>query len=189
MSTSFDRTLGECRGIFASKLMDYGPTWLVFRWVSLVDQIFIKLTRLRTLEETGGDRLVEDTPGDEYRGVINYCLVGLMKWEGRLPAGADVLAGPEGLDAVPAADILAAYDRAAAQAKALLARKNHDYGEAWRSMAPASITDQMLIKTLRLKHMLASDRQLAEANSLPAQLMDILNYCLFGIELTRGHFN
>jgi hypothetical protein len=44
----------------------------------------------------------------------------------------------------------------------------------------------MLIKVLRIKHMLASSRALSEADSLPAQLMDVLNYALFGLRLTGG---
>lgn len=186
IETLFDQTIAHCRAIFADKLSDYGPTWLVFRWLSLIDQIYIKLGRLRTLEENNGEHLVEDTPQQEYYGVINYCLVGLIKETGELPSPEDVLANPDLLASISPECILTHYDNAALRVLALLVRKNHDYGDAWRSMAVSSITDQMLIKTLRIKHMLSSGLALEEANSLPAQLMDILNYCLFSLLLLEG---
>ncbi len=186
MEAAFDNTVAACRSIFKSKLQDYGPTWLVFRWPSLIDQIFIKIGRLRTLEESDGTRMVEDTPQQEYYGIINYCLVGLMKEAGRLPAPEEILADPARLSDIPEGDILRQYDAAADRVKTLLLQKNHDYGDAWRSMAVKSITDQMLIKVLRIKHMLRSDRQVEAADSLPAQLMDILNYSLFSLLLLEA---
>jgi len=187
MQPTFEIILTSCRAIFEKKLLDYGPTWLVFRWVSLADQIFIKLSRLRSLEESPGERKIEDTPRDEYYGIINYCLIGLMKEEGVLPLPEDVLQEPGLLDTVPSGYILARYDAARDRATALLEKKNHDYGEAWRGMATASITDQMLIKIFRIKHMLGSGRTVHADDDLPAQLMDILNYSLFA--LLKGDLN
>ncbi|MDR2670258.1 MAG: DUF1599 domain-containing protein [Oscillospiraceae bacterium] len=183
METLFDETLGVCRAIFTEKLLDYGPTWLVFRWVSLIDQIWIKLRRLRTLEQADTPAQVADTPADEYHGVINYCVIGLMKASGALPGDDAVLADPALLHARDTAALLACYDGAAACARALLLRKNHDYGGAWRGMAVPSITDQMLVKTLRIKHILLTRRAVPEPDGIAAQLSDILNYCLFSLAL------
>ena len=180
----FSPTLAQCRVIFHKKLLDYGPTWLIFRWPSLIDQIFIKLSRLRALEESGGVRRVDDPPADEYYGIINYCLIGLMKDEGQLPGEDHLLQNPDALTELPSGNIMARYDDAAARALSLLDRKNHDYGEAWRGMAVSSITDQMLIKVLRMKHILGSGRAMDKDDDLPAQLMDVLNYCLFALALT-----
>ena len=186
MEKSFEKILTDCRAIFEKKLRDYGPTWLIFRWISLVDQIFIKLSRLRALEESGGERRVADTPRDEYYGVINYCLVGLMKDESMLPPPEEILRNPAVLDNLPLDAILARYDAATARALSLMEQKNHDYGAAWQGMAVTSITDQMLVKVLRMKHILTSNRTLPAADSLPAQLMDILNYCLFALMLSKA---
>jgi hypothetical protein len=183
MDDLFDRTLGVCRAIFEKKLLDYGPTWLVFRWVSLVDQIWIKLRRLRTLEQSDTPARVADTPADEYCGVINYCVIGLMKASGALPADDAALADPTLLHTCDTAALLACYDGAVAQARALMLRKNHDYGDAWRGMAVPSITDQMLIKTLRVKNILLARRAVPEADGIAAQLSDIFNYCLFSLAL------
>ena len=181
---AFAALLAECREVFNRKLLDYGPVWLVFRRVSLADQVFIKLCRLRSLEEAPESRRVEDTPRDEYIGIVNYCIMALMKEEGGLPPPQDVLENPRLLESLPLADILRSYDGAAARAGELLERKNHDYGEAWKDMDVRSITDQMLVKILRIKHMLSSRREMAKADSLPAQFMDILNYSLFSLCIT-----
>jgi hypothetical protein len=183
MEALFDETLGVCRAIFEKKLLDYGPTWLVFRWISLIDQIWIKLRRLRTLEQSDTPARVADTPADEYHGVINYCVIGLMKASGALPGDDAVLEDPDLLRTHNAAALLACYDDAAAQARALMLRKNHDYGDAWRGMAVPSITDQMLIKTLRVKHILLTCRTVPEADGIAAQLSDMVNYCLFSLAL------
>lgn len=187
IETRFDETVSACRAIFEKKLSAYGPTWLLFRWPSLIDQLWIKLKRLRTLEESTGSRLVEDTPADEYRGLINYCLIGLMKAGGTLPSPEDALESPSlVLDGDPM-EYLRAYDAAAAEARALLARKNHDYGDAWRGMAVESVTDQMLIKALRLKHILQKHRDVPEADGIAAQLSDILNYSVFSLILREDN--
>jgi hypothetical protein len=178
----FDNIIKECQAIFEKKLLDYGPTWLVFRWLSLTDQIWIKLKRLRTLEGTA-EPLVEDTPLSEYRGVINYCLIGLMKAEGALPADDAVLDDPSLLPGLDPTAILARYTAAAAAARVLMLRKNHDYGEAWRSMAVSSVTDQMLIKVLRVKQLLTNRRTVPDSDNITAQLSDVLNYCVFSIWL------
>ncbi|MCL2747590.1 MAG: DUF1599 domain-containing protein [Oscillospiraceae bacterium] len=187
MPLPFERILADCRGIFQEKLLDYGPAWLAFRWLSLVDQIYIKLCRIRALEEAPDERMVADAPRDEYLGIINYCLVGLMKDEGTLPTAEAVVREPSVLESLDCGDILGRYDAAASRALGLLAKKDHDYGAAWRGMAVSSITDQMIVKILRVKHILDSPRRLAAADSLPAQFMDILNYCLFSLILIEEH--
>ena len=45
------------------------------------------------------------------------------------------------------------FDEVVARARALMLRKNHDYGESWREMRPASITDQILVKVLRIRRL------------------------------------
>ena len=186
MDADIEKIIAACRTIFSEKLLDYGPVWLVFRWISLTDQIFIKLCRLRSLEEADGQRQVADTPEDEYRGIINYCLIGLMKDGGHLPSPEEVLQNPNLLDDLPPDDILCHYDAQVSRALLLLSQKNNDYDSAWRGMALPSITDQMLMKILRVKHILSSPRELESVDSLPSQLTDILNYSIFSLLIAEG---
>ncbi len=182
IDAAFDAVILRTRAIFARKLADYGPTWLLFRPTSLLDQIWIKLKRLRTLEET--ENLVGDTPEDEYFGIINYCLIGLLRDDPALPDTDTCVDDTERLR-LPQETVLRAYDAATARARALLIQKNHDYGSAWQSMAVSSITDQMLIKIMRTRHLLEEQRRVPDPDSWQAQLCDTLNYCLFSL-LLRG---
>ncbi len=86
------------------------------------------------------------------------------------------------------------YDEVVARARALMVRKNHDYGESWREMRPASITDQILVKVLRIRRLeeLQSKGEAAMvAEGIESEYIDILNYAVFGVlrlaeERTRG---
>jgi hypothetical protein len=49
----YDEVIRSCKEIFLRKAMDYGTAWRVLRTISIVDQIFIKAQRIRTIQETG----------------------------------------------------------------------------------------------------------------------------------------
>lgn len=76
------------------------------------------------------------------------------------------------------------YDEVVARARALMVRKNHDYGESWREMRPASITDQILVKVLRIRRLEElhdKGEQAMVAEGIEAEYVDILNYAVFGV--------
>ena len=76
------------------------------------------------------------------------------------------------------------YDEVVARARALMLRKNHDYGESWREMRPASITDQILVKVLRvrrLEELQAKGEEAMVAEGIESEYIDILNYAVFGV--------
>jgi hypothetical protein len=76
------------------------------------------------------------------------------------------------------------YDEVVARARALMLRKNHDYGESWREMRPSSITDQILVKVLRvrrLEELQAKGEQSMVAEGIESEYLDILNYAVFGV--------
>lgn len=76
------------------------------------------------------------------------------------------------------------YDEVVARARALMLRKNHDYGESWREMRPASITDQILVKVLRirrLEELQNKGEQAMVAEGIESEYVDILNYAVFGV--------
>ncbi len=177
----FEEIIGRAKAVFCSKGLDYGPTFLLLRWPSLLDQIWIKLCRLRTLEELCDKARVTDRPEDEYLGIINYGVMGCMKAGGALPGDAQVMEEPSLLDGISQETLSCLYDEAAQAARALMEAKNHDYGGAWRSMELRAITDLMLIKVQRCRHIAAGTRQMAEADDLTAQLLDIINYCVFSL--------
>lgn len=47
----YDKMIDLCRDIFTKKTQDYGTAWRVLRTISIVDQIYIKAQRIRTIQE------------------------------------------------------------------------------------------------------------------------------------------
>ena len=68
----YDQVISGCRDIFIKKATDYGTAWRVLRTISIVDQIFIKAQRIRTIQEKGAQK-VSDGIAAEFKGIINYC--------------------------------------------------------------------------------------------------------------------
>ncbi|MVN76199.1 DUF1599 domain-containing protein [Hymenobacter sp. HMF4947] len=168
----YDLILSRCRQLFLAKTHDYGTAWRILRLPSVTDQIFIKANRIRTIQETGVQKIA-DGIDEEFVAIINYCLIALMQL--RLPPGAP-------LD-LPVAEVAAAYDYEAQANRELLLAKNHDYGEAWRQMRVSSITDLILMKLHRIKQLedLASGPTVSEG--VEGGYRDMLNYAVFALIL------
>lgn len=171
----FDEVLAICREIFVKKLHDYGAAWRILRPESVTDQIFIKAKRIRTLEITK-DSKVDEGIFPEYVAIVNYGIIGLIQLE---------------LGCVDTVDIsvdraLELYDKLVADTKALMSAKNHDYGEAWRSMRTSSYTDLILMKIHRTKEIEANDGQTIISEGIDANYKDMVNYAVFG--LIKLHF-
>ncbi len=165
----FQKTMDECRDVFAKKLHDYGASWRIMRPSSLTDQLFIKAKRIRTLEITG-QSLVGEGIRPEFLALINYGIVGLIQLEQGFTDRVDMTA-QQALDL---------YDRHAKEAFSLMKRKNHDYGEAWRTMRVSSYTDLILTKIERVKELEDIHGQAIVSEGIDANYMDIINYAVFG---------
>jgi hypothetical protein len=75
-SKQYDTVIESCKDIFLKKSEDYGTSWRVLRTISVVDQIFIKAQRIRTIQQKGTQRIEDDITA-EFRGIINYGVIGL----------------------------------------------------------------------------------------------------------------
>lgn len=179
----FDRIFDYCFRIFRDKNADYGPTWLLYRYQSLNDEIWRKAKRIRTLEEHGDRARVPEGRDVEYVGVINYCIMFLIKLEGLagVPAGADVAEDLSALDGLDENVLYQAYQANVSGIRELLIRKNADYGDAWRSMSLASMTDQIIIRSYRVRKILSNGGNCLVSEGIAAQLRDIINYCVFAL--------
>ena len=169
-SAQYDAVLAECRAEFEKKLTDYGPSWRIFRPQGITDQIFIKANRIRTLEETKLSLVGEGIIG-EFRGIVNYSLIALIQLEKGAAKEPDL----------SVSEVMALYDRYAADTKALMERKNHDYGEAWRDMRTSSFTDMILVKLLRIRQMEDNDGRTLISEGIDANFADIINYAMFAL--------
>ena len=170
--THYDLILARCRELFLAKAHDYGTAWRILRLPSVTDQIFIKANRIRTIQETGQQLIADDVNG-EFVAIINYCLIALMQL--RLPPTAP-------LD-LPLDQVTAAYDHEAQANRELLLAKNHDYGEAWRQMRVASITDLILMKLHRIKQLENLGGAALVSEGVEGGYRDMLNYAVFALIL------
>ena len=175
-SEQYDTQVSLCRDVFAKKTKDYGTSWRILRPKSLTDQLFIKAQRIKTLEETDV-RKVDEGIENEFVGLVNYAVMGLIQM--KLPTDA-------GLE-LTEAEALAHYDREVAEINALMMAKNHDYGEAWRDMRVSSFTDLILMKLLRIKQIEDNKGKTIISEGIDAGYMDIVNYSIFAlIQMSEG---
>src|SRR3954468_16081463 len=79
----YDKAIQRCKEIFIKKTRDYGTSWRVLRTISIVDQIYIKAQRIRTVQEKGEQRVenIGDDIRSEFIGIINYAIIGLIQEE------------------------------------------------------------------------------------------------------------
>lgn len=177
----------ECYGIFSCKLKDYGAAWLLFREVSMTDQLWIKIRRIRTLEQTNGKPAVNEDCDSEFIGIINYAVIMLMKlkFPETYPRSDEVITDTSIIDNIGYDAATADYNKIWDAVKALMHNKNHDYGAAWMEMHPFSITDQIITKIHRIKNITKNDGRLLISENIDAQLMDIINYSIFGLIMVR----
>ena len=166
----YDAVISRCRELFFRKNKDYGTAWRDLRLSSLTDQIYIKASRIRNIEEQGVHK-VEDKVEDEYIGIINYCLLALIQHH---------LAEDNRQD-IPTTELQVLYNRFISQTRELFELKNHDYGEIWRDMRISSYTDLILMKILRIKQIEDNQGQLLASEGVDANYMDIINYCVFAL--------
>lgn len=166
----FRQVLTACRELFAKKLHDYGAAWRILRPSSVTDQLYIKANRIRTLQQTGEAQVDEGIAG-EFVGIVNYALIGLIQ----------LRLGVAEREDISAAEALAHYDTEAAAAHALMQRKNHDYGEAWRAMRVTSLTDLILMKVFRTKQIEELGGRTLVSEGVAANYMDMLNYAVFAL--------
>ncbi|HPF89995.1 MAG: DUF1599 domain-containing protein [Flavobacteriales bacterium] len=171
----YDAVVEECLALFARKAHDYGTAWRVLRVPSLTDQIMIKAQRIRTLQEVGESKVGEGVR-PELIGIINYAAMALVQME------LGVVDAPD-LSAERA--VTEVRDRLA-QARALMERKNHDYGEAWRGMRVSSFVDLILMKLLRIKQIEDNRGATLVSEGIDANFLDIVNYAVFAMIILDG---
>ena len=163
----FDDCIKECREIFNKKLKDYGAAWRIMRPTSLTDQIYIKANRIRTLETK--ENLVGEGIRSELIGIINYCIIALIQLE----------LGYSETDDIDTEKAQTLYDKYVENTKKLLAKKNHDYDEAWRQMRNESYTDLILMKIHRTKQIENNGGKTLISEGIDANYYDMLNYAVF----------
>jgi len=168
----YDKVIHSCKDIFLKKNQDYGTAWRVLRTISIVDQIYIKASRIRTIQQKGYQAIADDISA-EFKGIINYAVIGLIQL--RLSDN-----DPEEIEEAKVSQL---YDACVSSAKKLMQQKNHDYGEAWRDMSQESLVDLILMKLQRIKQILLNEGKTIVSEGIDANYDDIINYAVFALIL------
>ena len=168
----YDEAVNNCREIFIKKVHDYGTSWRVLRMISIVDQIFIKAQRIRTIQEVKQQKVADDIAG-EFKGIVNYAVIALIQ----IDKGSYIV------EDLPVDEAAKLYDDKIELARNLMEDKNHDYGEAWRDMSQESFVDLILVKLLRIKQILTNDGKTLISEGIDANFTDIINYSIFALVL------
>jgi hypothetical protein len=168
----YDQAVESCKTIFLQKTKDYGTSWRVYRTISVADQVYIKAKRIRTIQETGVQKIGDDIIS-EFKGILNYGIIGLIQLDIK----------DDELEELPYETVEKLYNEKVTIAKTLMQDKNHDYGEAWREMSQESFVDLILAKILRIKQILLNKGQTIISEGIDANFYDIINYAAFGLIL------
>ena len=168
----YDTAIQSCEEIFLKKTKDYGTSWRVYRTISVVDQIYIKAKRIRTIQEKGEQKIGDDIVS-EFKGILNYAIIGLIQVDKQQDETEDLTIG----------EVTSLYEEKVGLAKNLMQDKNHDYGEAWRDMSQESFTDLILAKLLRIKQILLNGGETIMSEGIDANYFDIMNYAVFALIL------
>ena len=167
-NAQFEEVIQRCKTVFTNKMKDYGLSWRILRPSSLTDQIFIKASRIRSLEDKKVSKVNEGVE-PEYIGIINYSIMAIVQ----LKFKYDIPITNQEMEDIFTTEIHNAKD--------LMCNKNHDYDEAWRKMRISSLTDIILQKLLRVKQIEDNDGQTKVSEGLEANYYDIINYSVFAL--------
>ncbi len=168
----YDEIISKVRKTFQEKMQDYGPTWRIFRIDSIVDQLFIKGKRIRSIQIKGKNKVNESVDG-EFAAIYNYSIMALIQLE------LDITDEPD----MSIEDAMQLYNKKSNDIRRLMEAKNHDYGEAWRDMKISSMTDFILVKIFRIKQILNNKGKTLISEGIESNIMDIANYAVFALIL------
>lgn len=166
----FDAVTVKCRDIFVKKMQDYGASWRIFRLYGITDQIYIKVCNIRQRQETGVSLVGDDIEGN-LRAIVNYGITAIIQGRKGYKDAID-MSNDEAMEQ---------YDMVLNEAKELMMRKNHDYGEAWREMSKEGIVDMIMAKVIRIKTILAHEGKTIASEGVEGNYFDIINYAIFDL--------
>ena len=166
----FDEVTAKCRTIFIDKMQDYGASWRIFRLHGITDQLYIKACNIRQRQETGVSLVGDDIEGN-LRAIVNYGVTAIIQEREGFADAVDM----------SNAEAMRHYDKVISEAKELMIRKNHDYGEAWREMSKEGIVDMILAKIIRIKTILTHQGKTIASEGVEGNYFDIINYAIFDL--------
>ncbi len=195
------KIISKCRTIFKHKMEDYGTSWFVLRLPSITDQIMIKVSRIRSIQEKK-IQLVMDDIEEDFVGIINYCLMALIRLseihkylikktgaaettEVTDTSGANVSVemfikqNDNLILDLTEVETFKKYDDIVSGIVDLFKKKNHDYDGAWKKMRVNSMVDIILMKLVRIKKLEDNGGMSSISEGISSGYKDIINYAIF----------
>ncbi len=165
----FQQAFQKCADVFEKKLVDYGAAWRVLRKSSVTDQIFIKIKRLRTLEDHSAAK-IQESPEETCIAVVNYGIMGIFQHR---------YGHQDEYKTEDISELISSYYAIFSEAKELMIKKNHDYGDAWRDMRFSGIIDLIFQKILRTKQIENNQEIVLVSEGWESNYFDMIIYALF----------
>lgn len=163
----FDELILVSMKIGIEKMTIYGTSWTSYRPGSLMTRMLNKGKRIVTIQETK-ENIVGEKVSDGFKEIMNYATLLGMMLENKIELH-------QSLDH----ETVTKYrEQIFQKAKDIMIQKNHDYGEAWRTMSQAEIIDEINVKIQRMKSVLEIKKEVSADN-----VYDIINYCAFALIL------
>ena len=176
----FDSIVEDARNIFKKKLNEYGCSWRIFRMGSLTDQIFIKIIRVRNIQEKKNQKIKDETILESFMAILNYAIIGLIQLKKGSSSYVDIKED----------QAINYYNIEVEKTKKLMQDKNYDYNEAWRLMSEGSLTDMVFQKLIRVKHIEENEKDPFILNKkIEEQYIDIINYAIFFLIKAKEKLN
>lgn len=182
-NTDYDKIIAKCKREFIEKNKKYGNSLDAYDANGVLSKIYIKLYRIRSIQEAGVYKVEGEDIEKEFPGIINYCLYGILT-ASQIATGIRILYEGDTL--------LAEYDKSVTITRELFQKKNHDYGEAWRQLSVSYMTQECLSKYLRMTKMyedlkFKTDQRHDLQKEFIEVFSDICNYCIFcSIRISEG---
>lgn len=174
-NAQYDKVIAECKSEFISKNEKYGNSLDEYDANGVLSKVFIKLYRIKSIQEAGNYEVQGESIEKEFPGIINYSLYGIITASQIISENRLLFEGES---------LFAEYDKASESTKSLFQKKNHDYGEAWRQLSVSYMTQECLSKYRRMTKMYGDLKFKKEQQSnLQKEFIevfsDICNYSIF----------
>lgn len=169
----FDTLITEAMRIGIEKMSIYGTSWTSYEPDDLLIRMLNKGKRITTIIKTKENKVGEKISG-EFKEILNYGTMVCMMIENNITIDTDL---------VP--DEVTKYRESCFQKmKELMIKKNHDYGEAWRSMSQKNITNEIKVKIRRMISLFSLEEKPNIEN-----IYDVMNYCAFALILIEENIH
>jgi hypothetical protein len=182
-NNQYDEVIANCKKEFTEKYKKYGNSLDDYDISGILGKIYIKLYRIRTIQQTGIYKVEGESIEKDFPAVINYCIYAMSVVK-QLSAAERIFYKDEAL--------FQQYDTAVTFCRDLFQKKNHGYGEAWRNLLISAMTQEAVVKYNRAQTIYGDlkfkvEKQKDLEKELFEILADIINYNIFcSIRISEG---